>query len=153
MNKSRVLFLCVHNSARSQMAEAFLKRYCGACFDVESAGLEPSTINPIVVDVMKELGMDLSANGTQDVFDLFKSGRRFNYVVTVCDEAAERCPIFPATKVLHWRFPDPSRFEGSYAEKLAQTREVRDAIKHQIELWCEELMATVEGCACELESA
>jgi len=152
MNKSKVLFLCVHNSARSQMAAALLTKYCGYCFEVESAGLEPGTLNPLAIDAMAEVGIDISNNPTQDVFELFKQGRRFNYVVTVCDEAAERCPIFPATKILHWFFPDPSSFEGSYAERLEQTRQVRDAIDAKIGEWCIELEATIPGCACKVTS-
>ena len=99
MNQTKVLFICVHNSARSQMAEAFLNKYGGDKFIAESAGLEPGKLNPIVVDAMKEVGIDISANQTKGVFDFFKQGRRYHYVVTVCDEAnAERCPIFPGSK-------------------------------------------------------
>ena len=94
--KKSVLFLCIHNSARSQMAAAFLKQVAGDRFDVESAGLEPGRLNPLVVTAMQQVGIDLSRNKTQSVFDLFKSGRRFQYVISVCDAAsAERCPIFP----------------------------------------------------------
>ena len=96
MNKPKVLFICVHNSARSQMAEAFLKDICGAEFEVQSAGLEPGTLNPLAVEVMREAGFDISKNKTQAVFDVFKSGQLFAYVVTVCSEAeAGGCPIFP----------------------------------------------------------
>lgn len=94
--KKRVLFLCTHNSARSQMAAAFLKQAACDRFDVESAGLEPGKLNPLVVTAMKQIGIDISRNETQSVFDLFKRGQRFQYVISVCDEAsAERCPIFP----------------------------------------------------------
>ncbi len=111
MNKPKVLFICVHNSARSQMAEAFLGDVCGAEFEVQSAGLEPGTLNPLVVEVMREVGLDISKNKTQAVFDVFKSGQLFTYVITVCSEAeAGGCPIFPGpTQRLHWPFPDPSR--------------------------------------------
>ena len=96
MNKPKILFLCVHNSARSQMAEAFLNDICGAEFEAQSAGLEPGTLNPLVVQVMREAGLDISQNKTQAVFDVFKSGQLFTYVVTVCSEAeAGGCPIFP----------------------------------------------------------
>lgn len=96
MKKLRVLFLCVHNSARSQMAEAFLNHLAGDEFEAESAGMEPGVINPIVVEVMKEIGYDLSNNQTKSVADFFKQGRAYNYVISVCDLAnAERCPTFP----------------------------------------------------------
>lgn len=139
--KTKVLFICVHNSARSQMAEAFLKEHCGDQFDAHSAGLEPGKLNPIVVEAMQEVGIDISSNQTKAVFDMFKSGKMFAYVITVCDEAsAERCPIFPGiTKRLHWSFPDPSAIQGSHDEKLAGTREIRDTIKAKIEAWCEEV--------------
>ena len=99
MAKQRVLFVCVHNSARSQMAEAFLKQLAGDRFEVESAGIEPGALNPIVVDAMKEIGIDISGNQTKDVFDFLKRGKAFSYVITVCDEASgERCPIFPGVR-------------------------------------------------------
>ena len=109
MDKIKVLFVCVHNSARSQMAEAYLKRFGGDVFEVESAGLDPGELNPLVVEVMKEDGIDLSGNRTKSVFDLFKQGRMFGYVVAVCDkEAAERCPIFPGVSTrLNLSFADP----------------------------------------------
>jgi arsenate reductase len=139
--KKRVLFVCIHNSARSQMAEAFLNQICGEEFEAHSAGLEPGKLNPIVVEAMQEIGIDISGNQTKAVFDIFKSGKIFAYVVTVCDEAsAERCPIFPGiTKRLHWSFPDPSALQGTHEEKLAKTREVRDIIKGKIEQWCGEV--------------
>jgi len=139
--KKNVLFICVHNSARSQMAEAFLKKQCGDVFEVHSAGLEPGKLNPIVVEAMQEIGIDISGNPTKSVFDMFKSGKMFSHVITVCDEAsAERCPIFPGiTKRLHWSFPDPSGVRGTHEQKLARTREIRDQIKKKIEAWCEEV--------------
>src|SRR5207237_10899114 len=94
--KQRVLFICVHNCARSQIAEAFLNQICGDQFEAHSAGLEPGKLNPVVVEAMQEIGIDISGKGTQAVFDVFKSGKMFTYVITVCDEtSAERCPIFP----------------------------------------------------------
>ena len=139
--KKRVLFVCIHNSARSQMAEAFLDQICGDEFEAHSAGLEPGKLNPIVVEAMREVGIDISGNQTKAVFDYIKSGKMFAYVITVCDEAsAERCPIFPGvTQRLHWGFPDPSQFHGTHEEKLAKTREVRDTIKRKIEAWCQEV--------------
>ncbi len=137
--RKKVLFICVHNSARSQMAEAFLNQICGGEFEAQSAGLEPGTLNPSVVQVMMEEGIDISRHGTQAVFDVWKSGQLFDYVVTVCSESdAQGCPIFPGVATrLHWPFDDPSRFERSTDSKLEQTRKVRDAIKRKIEQWCE----------------
>ena len=125
--RTKVLFLCVHNSARSQMAEAFLNQIGGDMLIAESAGLEPGVLNPYVIEVMKEIGIDISANQTRSAFDLFKQGRRFNFVITVCDAAnAERCPIFPGvTKRISWSFEDPSLFTGTHEEKLAKTRIVK----------------------------
>lgn len=136
--KKRVLFICIHNSARSQMAEAFLKQICGEEFEAHSAGLEPGKLNPIVVEAMQEIGIDISGNKTKSVSDMLNSGRSFAYVITVCDEtSAERCPIFPGpTTHLHWGFPDPSALQGGHAEKLARTHEIRDLIKSKIEEWC-----------------
>jgi len=140
MKKKKVLFVCIHNSARSQMAEAFLNDVCGAEFEAQSAGLEPGTLNPLVVEVMREAGFDISKNKTQAVFDVFKSGQLFAYVVTVCSEAeAGGCPIFPGpTQRLHWPFPDPSRVEGTPEEKLEKIRQIRDAIRVRVEQFCAE---------------
>lgn len=137
MNKEKVLFVCVHNSARSQMAEAWLNHLYGDRFEAHSAGLEAGTLNPLAVAVMKEAGIDISHKKTQTVFSLLKKGELFSYVVTVCDEAsAERCPVFPgAAKRLHWSFPDPANLTGTEGEKLAKVREIRDAIKEAIESW------------------
>lgn len=141
MDKKRVLFICVHNSARSQMAEAFLKQAAAERFDVESAGLEPGKLNPLAVEVMKEAGIDISQNKTKSVFDFFKQGKRYDYVITVCDESqAKNCPIFPgttATTRLHWSFDDPQSFQGSWEERLEKTRQVRDNIRKRISEWLE----------------
>ncbi|MGA8265510.1 MAG: arsenate reductase ArsC [Ignavibacteriaceae bacterium] len=141
MDKIKVLFVCVHNSARSQMAEAFLKEIGGDKFQVESAGLEPGTLNPIVVESMNEIGIDISGNLTQGVFEIFKAGKNFHYVITVCDEtSAERCPIFPGiAKKIHWSFRDPSALTGSHEEKLDETGKIRDSIREKIESWVSEL--------------
>jgi arsenate reductase (thioredoxin) len=142
LDKKRILFVCIHNSARSQMAEAILKSLAGDRFEVMSAGLEPGALNPLVVKVMKEVGVDISHSRTKSVFDLFKKGELFSYVITVCDAAsAETCPLFPGlpVKQLHWSFDDPSTFTGTYEERLAQTRRVRDAIKIRIESWLREV--------------
>jgi arsenate reductase (thioredoxin) len=145
--KKRVLFICVHNSARSQMAEAWLNHICGDLFEAHSAGLEPGALNPLAVKVMAEEGIDISQKETQAVFDLFRSGQLFAYVVTVCDEtSADKCPIFPgpATR-LHWSFPDPSQLQGNDVEKLEQARGIRDQIRFKIEEWCEEACSRMSG--------
>lgn len=135
--KVRVLFVCIHNSARSQMAEAFLKRLGGEAFEAESAGIEPGRLNPLVVQSMREAGIDISGNKTKDVFGFIEKGVRFDYVVTVCDEtSAERCPIFPGRgERLHWGFPDPSVLQGTDEEKLRAIRTIRDAIRAKVESW------------------
>ena len=136
---TKVLFLCVHNSARSQMAEAFLKRAAGDRFEVESAGLEPGTLNPYVVRAMAEVGIDISGNPTKSAFDLFEAGRIYQVVVTVCSkEAAERCPIFPGfSEKLHWPFDDPSAMKGGDEEIMAGVRKVRDQIEAAVQEFVE----------------
>jgi arsenate reductase len=141
MQKQNVLFICVHNSARSQMAEAFVNKICGDRFVAESAGLEPGTINPVVVEVMREIGIDLSQKKTRTVFDVWKSGKLFQYVIAVCAESEEKgCPIFPGvTRRLSWPFPDPSRVTATEAERLEKVRAIRDSIRAKVEEWCEEI--------------
>jgi arsenate reductase (thioredoxin) len=141
MAKSNVLFICIHNSARSQMAEAWLNQICGDVFAAESAGLEPGTLNPLVVEAMQEAGIDISQKVTRAVFEVFKTGKLFAYVITVCDEtSAEKCPIFPGvTKRLHWSFPDPSALVGSRENKLVEVRKIRDEIRDKVQTWCEEV--------------
>jgi len=141
MEKIKVLFLCIHNSARSQMAEAYMKKFGGEKFLPESAGLETGSLNPLAVHVMKEDGIDISGNETKDVFEFFKAGKIFQYVITVCDEAnASRCPLFPGIhKKINWSFADPSAFKGTQEEKLTQTREVRDKIKTAVQNFISEL--------------
>ena len=131
MSKIKVLFLCVHNSARSQIAAAYLKKFGGDQFEVDSAGLEPGTLNPLAIEVMKQDRIDISENPTNNVFNYFKEGKWFDYVITVCDKSAsDRCPIFPGMKEkVNWSFEDPSQFTGTREEKLQQTRIVRDKIK------------------------
>jgi len=130
----KVLFICVHNSARSQMAEAYLRKYGGKRFAVESAGLEPGTINPLVVELMKEEGIDLSGKSTNSVYDYYREGRSYDYVITVCSkDAAERCPIFPGGgHRLHWPFDDPSKVKGGHEEKLVEVRRIRDEMREKI---------------------
>jgi len=139
MARRKVLFVCAHNSARSQMAEAFIKQMASDRFEVESAGLEAGTLNPLAVEVMKEAGIDISGNSSDSVFEFFQQGRRYHCVITVCDEAQkEQCPVFPNTlERLHWSFEDPSGFEGTWEEKLNKTRRVRDALRTQIREWLE----------------
>jgi arsenate reductase len=134
MSQTKVLFLCIHNSARSQMAEAYLKKFGGDKFMAESAGLEAGTLNPFAVRVMMEDGIDISKNLTHDAFEFQKEGRHYDYVVTVCDEGnAARCPVFPGLhKKMHWGFDDPSSFTGTDEERLQKTRVVRDQIKDAI---------------------
>jgi len=140
MHKKRVLFICIHNSARSQMAAAFLRSLASDRFEVESAGIEPGRLNPLAVEAMRRAGVDIGGAGTKSVFELFKSGRRFQYVISVCDEAsAERCPIFPGvTKRLSWSFGDPSSFVGTDEQRLEQTMRVRDQIRDKVRQWIEE---------------
>ena len=137
MKKEKVLFVCIHNSARSQMAEAWLNLLHGDRFEARSAGLEPGTLNPLVVKAMAESGIDISRNKTKSVYDLFKGGELFSWVITVCDEAAsQRCPIFPGVvKRLHWSFPDPSLLTGAPEEKMAAVRQIRDDIEEKVREW------------------
>ncbi len=141
MKKTRVLAICIHNSARSQMTEELLRQCAGDIAEVESAGIEPGSLNPVVVELLKEDGIDISGKETQSVFDLHEAGKSFDYVIAVCaPEAAERCPIFPAEKKrLHWPFPDPSKAEGTFEEKLAAVRPIRDQIRAQVQDFCAEL--------------
>jgi len=141
MPEHRMLAICIHNSARSQMTEEYLRLLGGPSISVESAGLEPGTLNPVVVELLKEDGIDITGKETRSVFDLHAAGRTFDYVIAVCDpEAAERCPIFPAEKKrLHWPFPDPSRATGTMEEKLAYTRPIRDRIKAQVQEFLDEI--------------
>jgi len=140
MEKQNVLFICVHNSARSQMAEAWLNQLCGDVFEAQSAGLEPGTLHPLTIEVMKEVGIDLSRKKTQSAFDIVKRGTLFGHVITVCDESsAERCPIFPGvTKRIHWSLPDPAARTGTTDEQLATFRAVRDAIRVKVEEFCQQ---------------
>jgi len=122
------------------MAEAFLRELGSDSFEVESAGLEPTALNPLAVEVMREVGLDIAGNKPQSVFELFRQGKLYAHVITVCDEAAEKCPIFPGlTQKLHWPFADPAGFEGTWDQKLEQTRKVREEIKSRIVQWLNEL--------------
>ncbi len=141
MSKARVLFICVHNSARSRIAEGFMNDICGDFFEAQSAGLEAGRdVNPLAAEVMREINIDITQKAGQVVFDVWKNGPVFAYVITVCHESdAQGCPIFPGPAIrLHWPFEDPASFTGSHEDKLERTRTVRDAIKAKIEAWCAE---------------
>ena len=136
-DKQKVLMLCVHNSARSQMAAAWINHLYGDRIEAESAGLEPGVLNPLAVKAMEEVGIDISGARPRDVFEVVRTGHPFSSVVAVCDEAsAEKCPPFPGVEaVLHWDLPDPASFEGTEEEKIQKFREVRDALRRRIESW------------------
>ncbi len=139
MMKKRVLFICEHNSARSQIAAAYLRKYGSDDYDVESAGLVPTELNPLAVAVMKEAGIDISDQKPQSVFGLFQQGKLYQIIITVCQPAADKCPIFPGVvKRLHWPFNDPAQFTGTWEQKLSQTRQVRDKIENAVKEWISE---------------
>ena len=145
-----VLFLCTHNSARSQMAEAFLNSLCGDRFKAESAGITPTRINPYVAKVMAEIGIPLTGHRSKSIMEF--QGKMFDYVVTVCDQAREQCPFFPGEKEINKSFPDPSSFMGTDEEILGKVRQVRDDIKEWIEkTFCkEENVVETEGALAEM---
>jgi len=138
-----VLFLCTGNSARSQMAEAFLRQMGGEAFEVFSAGMEPKGLHPLTVQVMEEIGYDLSGHRSKG-FQEFLGKKHFHYLVTVCDDAEKNCPrIWPGVQQrLHWSFEDPAAFEGNPEEQLAKFRQVRDQIREKIQNWLAELKTT-----------
>jgi len=131
----KVLFVCIHNSARSQMAQEFLNDLGKGKFSAESAGLEPGSINQNVILVMKEIGYDITNNPCNSVYEFLKQGRQYDLVIKVCDQVnGQRCPIFPSANAsLNWSFNDPSSFKGSEEEVLQKTREVREQIRTRIE--------------------
>jgi arsenate reductase len=142
MNRKKVLFVCTHNSARSQMAEAYLRKFAGRSLEAHSAGFQPRPLNPLAVEVMAEEGLDISGQEARGVFDLYQQGRLFDYVITVCGDSEDRCPLFPGiTQRLHWPFPDPAALAGSHEERLAGARRIRDQIKDQVLGWVRELGA------------
>jgi arsenate reductase len=122
------------------MAQAFLNAIAGDRFEAESAGIEAGVLNPLAVEAMDEVGIDISRKTTRRVFDLFKSGRLFRYVITVCDAVnAQKCPVFPGTlQHIHWSFPDPAQLQGSHDEKMREVRKIRDSIREKIESWVSE---------------
>jgi len=141
----KVLFVCIHNSARSQMAEAFLNSMNIKGVTAESAGIEKGSLNPMVVEVMKEIGIDISSNRSKTVMEMIDAGKKYDYVITVCDQASgERCPVFPGQvyKRLHIEFEDPSKVEGTYEEKLSKIRVIRDQVKEKIEEFSKEFKSS-----------
>lgn len=137
---TRVLFLCTGNSARSQMAEAFLRQLGGEDFQAFSAGLEPKGLNPLTVRVMNEVGLDMSGHRSKGINE-YLGKEHFHYLVTVCHDAEQNCPrIWPGVHArLHWSFEDPAAFEGTEEEKLEKFRQVRDQIRERIIAWVNEL--------------
>lgn len=136
-----VLFVCIHNSARSQMAEAFLNQYGKDHFHAESAGLEKGKLNAYVVKAMLEIGIDISSNQTKTTADMLELKKSYDYVITVCDQASkERCPIFPnVIKYEHLNIEDPSKLEGTEKEIMKKVRIIRDEIKERILLWIKKI--------------
>jgi arsenate reductase len=138
--KPRALFLCTHNSARSQMAEGFLRAQAGERFEVASAGTEATRVHPLAIQVMDEVGIDLRGHTSKTVDTFVRE--RWDYVITVCDAASERCPVFPArTTRLHWSFDDPSAASGAEGERLQVFRRVRDQISARIRSWIASLQS------------
>jgi len=136
----RVLFVCEHNSARSQMAEVFLKNLGGNAFEVESGGIEAGIINPLVIEVMQERGYDLQEKTTQTTLNLLKQDKSYDIIITVCSKkASEQCPIFPGRALrMNWPFDDPSKIEGDKDAKLIAIRRIRDQIEGKIKEFIQE---------------
>jgi len=146
LGKKRVMFICIHNSGRSQMGEAFLRSYAGDRFEVHSAGLEAGTLNPLVVKSMEEIGISMEGHFSKKVADYIGRGEHFDYVITVCDETnAERCPMFSGKhERIHWSFPDPSAITaGPFPdeEKLSLIRPIRNAIGERVKAWVDSFSA------------
>jgi len=140
VEKKKVLFLCTGNSARSQMAEAFLRKYGGDKFETFSAGLEPGQVNPYTIKVMEEIGIDMSEHRSKDLKE-YMGKERFDYLITVCDKADKNCPAaFPGVeKRLHWSFEDPAKIEGRQPEKINKFRDRRDRIDRKIKEWLSDI--------------
>jgi arsenate reductase len=135
MDKTRVLFLCTGNSCRSQIAEAYLRKYAGDHFEVYSAGLEPKPIHPLTLQVLEEVGIDTSGQYSKPLAQ-YLGKVHFGYLITVCSKAEDKCPVFPGMGIrLHWPFDDPAAFEGSEEEKLAKFRQIRDQIGRKVLAW------------------
>jgi arsenate reductase (thioredoxin) len=134
VNKPRILFLCTHNSARSQMAEGFLRALAGDRFEVASAGTHATRVHPLAIRAMADVGIDLGGHVSKVVDELVT--QRWDYVITVCDAANEACPVFPTkTSRVHWSFEDPAQARGSDDQRLAVFRRIRDQIKRRITDW------------------
>ena len=132
--KKRVLILCTHNSSRSQIAEGLLRYLAGDTIEIFSAGSEPSSVNPYAIQAMTLLGIDISKQSSKSLS--FYLGQPFEYVITVCDTAAETCPFFPGkAERIHWSFPDPSAVQGTDQERLSAFITVRDGLKQQLSDW------------------
>ncbi len=131
-NKLRVLILCTGNSARSQMAEGLLRHLGGTRYEVFSAGTKPAGVNPLAIEAMREVGIDISTQRSKSVAEF--AGQEFAAVITVCDNAAEECPIFPgAPQRAHWSLPDPAAVSGTEQEKLGAFRKVREELERRIQ--------------------
>jgi arsenate reductase len=144
-DKKRVLILCTGNSARSQMAEGLLRHDAGDCFEVESAGTKPSSVRPEAIAVMRELGIDISGHRSKSVEEF--EGQNFDFVITVCDNARESCPVFfDSANRLHHSFEDPAALDGSEAERLALFRQVRDQLRAYLVEFAKKESASAEGC-------
>ena len=145
MQQTRVLFLCTGNSARSQMAEAFLRKYASDRFEAHSAGLEPKPLNPLTVKVMEEVGVDMSGHKSKG-FETYLGKMLFQYLITVCDDAEKNCPsTWPGvSNRLHWHFEDPAALIGTDEEKLAKFRQVRDQIDEKVKAWVAEQAVELE---------
>ncbi len=138
LQKTKVIFLCTGNSARSQMAEAFLRKYAGDRFEVYSAGFEPRPIHPYTIQVMREIGFDLSDQHSKDL-NQYLGKEHFGIIITMCQKAEEQCPTFPDVSTrLDWGFEDPAAFQGTGEEKLAKFQEIRDKINEKIKAWLKE---------------
>ncbi len=137
MEKERIMFVCIHNSARSQMCEALVRHYASDRFEAHSSGIEAGKLNPLVVQAMEEIGISMKDHFAKPAQEYIDRNEAFDYVVTVCDESnAERCPMFPGkSKRMHWGFPDPSAITGSDGEKLEGIRPIRNAIHEKVLVW------------------
>ena len=138
LDKTKVIFLCTGNSARSQMAEAFLRKYAGDHFEVYSAGFDPQPINPLTVKVMNEVGLSMDSHYSKNLKQ-FLGKTHFGIIITVCVNAEEKCPTMPGVSTrLYWPFEDPAKCQGTEEEKLGKFREVRDQIDTKVKNWLKE---------------
>jgi len=142
--KRKVLILCTGNSARSQMGEGLLRNMTGDGWKVESAGTKPVGLNPLAVEAMKEVGIDISQQRSKSVSEF--DGKKFDFVITVCDSAAESCPVFPnAPQRIHWSLPDPAAMQGTHEEKLAAFRMVRERLRKHLAEWLAQISSASQG--------